>query len=470
MRTRYLIALLLVLGSAGALAQDFSERQQIAVFRLSYYGQPEVEIRRDVEFRVVGRGGSLTVTLRGTGVERYDRIFDQAFGAIDTQIQEVFVSLGRFTVIGMQQRLSQAGVTDFIEVLTEYQVNNQQLPEPVLLGRQPFTEADFRRITGDFTVVVPSVVWYDLSRGDDGDYRAELETSFSFIDVANGQTFDQFSIRTSGVSEDPQRAVRSAVDELPLELSFRVRSMDRFKLRTGVVEVSGSEVLIEFGRNMGLVPGEEYAVIADRVLANGRIVSRETGLLVVREVHSDFSYANVLYSVPSVQPGDQLREVPRRGIDTDVYLDVMTTGLDSLTYIAGLKATVSRGFYALRPIAAFELPFRGLAGGVLLPMNIRFGGEWNLYLGRLRITPSATLGIGGAVPLSDDPLYERFYLSHLGASARLAGSLLVTRDILLNVEAGFGWWQSLIAGTLGDRGQPLSSYGGLIIGAGVTFK
>ena len=467
MRIRLTI-LLMVLMTALVSAQDFSERQEIAIFRLSYFGQPEVEVRRDIEFRVVGRG-PLTIVLRGTGVERYDQLFDRAFAAIESDIQEVFVSLGRFTVIGMQQRLTQESVSDFIDVLSEFQLNDQ-LPEPVLLGQQPFTEADFRRIAGDFIVIVPSVTWYDLNRTDSGDFIATIETSFSFLDVATGRTFDQFSINTSGTSEDASGAVRQAVEEIPAELSFRVRSMERFRIRTGVLEVNGSEVLVEFGRDMGLVPGEEYAIIQDRVLANGRIVSGETGLLLIRDVQSDFSYAQILYAVPSVQPGDQLREVPRRGIETELYLDVMTDGVSNVTYIAGLQGTVSRGFYDFRPFAAFEIPFRGLVGNALLPMNLRLGGEWNLFLGRLRLTPSGSIGVGGAVPLSDDPVYDPFYLSHLGVSARISGSLMVTRDILVEVKTGLGWWQSLVSTSAANPGNALSTYGGLIIGGGVTFK
>ncbi|MFW6293373.1 MAG: hypothetical protein ACOC7V_13745, partial [Spirochaetota bacterium] len=255
----------------------------------------------------------------------------------------------------------------------------------------------------------------------------------------------------------------------PGELSFRVRSMTQFQLRTGVLEVTGREVILEFGRNMGLEPGDEYSIVAERVLSTGHVASTETGLILVREVQEEFSYGRVLYATPRARPGDQLREVPRRGVDAGVSVDLMTDGIN-LTPLVGLRATASRGFYAWRPFVGFEIPLRGLVANRLFPVNLSVGSEWNSYLGRLRLTPSLSLGVGGAVPLLDDPEYESFYLSHLGATARIAGSLLLTRDLLVSVETGVGCWLSLYDGSSSRLARPLSSYGGLIIGGGITIK
>jgi hypothetical protein len=450
-------------------AQTFSERQQIAIFRLSYYGQPAYEPPPGVTVEIRGRRGSLTVELRGTGNPSYDNLFARAFGAVDEQIRSVFVNLGRFDVIGMEQRLTQSSVDEFISTLSDYQAAEAEVPEAVLLGQQAFTEREFRELAGGFVVVVPSVSWYGLTRNRDGDFQAEIQTSFTFIDVRDMRTFDQFFIETSGFDEQPETAVREAVDAIAGELSFRVRSMVEFQLKTGVLEVDGREVIIEFGRNMGLRPGEEYAIVAERVLSTGHIATTETGLVLIREVHDDFSYGEVIYASPRARPGDQLREVPRRGVEAQVYFDVLTDGL-VLTSLAGVKATASRGFFAGRPQVALEIPFRGTIFGAFFPINLVLGGEWNAYLGRLRLTPSAGIGFGGAVPLVDDSDLESFYLSHLGATARLAGSLLVTRDILVSVHAGLGYWLSLYDGSVAALSEPLSSYGGLIIGGGVTLK
>ncbi|MFW6292640.1 MAG: hypothetical protein ACOC7V_09965, partial [Spirochaetota bacterium] len=281
------------------------------------------------------------------------------------------------------------------------------------------------------------------------------------------RTFEQFFVETSGYAESPQDAVREAVDGVADELSLRVRSMERFRIATGVLDVDGREVVVEFGRNMGLRAGEEYAIVADRVLSTGHIATSETGLVLIREVHEDFSYGRVLYASPRARPGDQLREVPRRGFETTAYFDVLTDGLD-VTSVIGIKATAARGFYAARPRVSLEVPLRGVIFNTFFPVNLVLGGEWNAYLGRLRLTPSAGVGFGGAIPIDDDDL-EPFYLSHLGAFARVSGSLLVTRDLLVTVHTGLGYWFGL-AGDSGSAISELSSYGGLIIGGGVTFK
>jgi hypothetical protein len=121
----------------------------------------------------------------------------------------------------------------------------------------------------------------------------------------------------------------------------------------------------------------------------------------------------------------------------------------------------SRGFYTSRPYAAFEIPIRFERRTGLLPMNVVIGGEWNLLIRRIRLTPSAGVGLGGGFALGDDE-QRRFYASHIGGIARLNGSLLVTRDILVSVQTGYGLWADLS----GSR----DSYGGLIVGAAVIFK
>lgn len=453
-------------------AQTFSERQEIAIFRLSFYGQPSVPPPPGVRVEIRGRHGSLSVHLRGTGNPAYDDLFARAFGSVDEQIRSVFINLGRFDVIGMQQRLTQESVDDFIAALSDYRATEAEIPEAVLLGQQAFTERDFRQLAGGFIVVIPSVSWFDLRRDRNGRYTAEMQTSFTFVDVREGRTFGQFFIETSGASDRAEAAVRSTVDALPGELSFRVRSMPEFQLRTGILEVTGREVLVEFGRNMGLQRGDEYAIVAERVLATGHIAAKETGLIVIREVQEDFSYARVIYANPRARVGDQLQEVPRRGFETQIYYDVLTDGL-RLSSLLGVKAVASRGFYDWRPFGAIEIPFRGAIvadEAPFFPLNMVIGGEWNAFVGRLRITPSASVGLGGAVPLGSESDRDTFYLTHFGGVARLTGSLLLGRDVLVSVQTGLGYWVSVFdERTTRDR-PPLAGYGGLVIGGGVTLK
>ncbi|MEE8440131.1 MAG: hypothetical protein V3S41_00295 [Spirochaetia bacterium] len=469
-RYRVLIVLLTVCLQSSVLGQEFSERQEIAIFRLSYYGQPISESPANLKVEIRGRRSSVTLELRGSGDPQVDQLFIRTLGAVDERIRSTFINLGRFDIIGVDQRLTQQGVDDFIDLLTEFKRSQTELPEAVLLGQATFTEADFQRLVGGFVVVVPSVSWYSLTRQEDGSSRAEIETSFSFINVENLTTFDQFFITTSGVDDVPETAVKEATDAITSELSFRLRSMSEFQIKTGILEVSGREVVVEFGRNMGLRPGDEYAIVSNRVLSSGHIAGTETGLIVISEVQNGFSIGHVLYSNPRAMVGDQLQEIARRGIELSGYVDAITNGLTGVTYTVGARAVASRGFYAWRPLGAVEIPFRGLLGETLLPMNMLLGGEWNLYLGRLKVTPSVAVGIGGAVPLSSDDQLQSFYLSHYGGQIRATGSVLITRDIQLFVETGFVLWRSVYDNSVTRLIVPLSDYGGLLIGGGITFK
>ncbi len=469
-RFRVLIILLVVCLQIPALGQEFSERQEIAIFRLSYYGQPVTEAPANLKVEIRGRRGSVTFELRGSGDPQTDQLFIRALGVVDERIRSTFINLGRFDIIGMSQRLTQQGVDDFIDVLTEFRRSQAELPEAVLLGQETFTETDFQQLVGGFVVVVPSVSWYSLTRLENGSFEAEIETSFTFINVENLTTFDQFFVTTTGVDDVPETAVKEAADAISSELSFRLRSMSEFQIKTGILEVDGREVILEFGRNMGLRPGDEYAIVSNRVLSTGHIASTETGLLVIRDVQDGFSTGQVLYANPRAMVGDQLQEVARRGVELSGYLDAITDGLTSVTYTVGVRAVASRGFYAWRPLAAVEIPFRGLIAETLLPMNVLLGGEWNLYFGRLKVTPGGAVGVGGAVPLSSDDELESFYLSHIGGQIRAIGSVLITRDLQLFVEIGFVLWGSIYDNSVARLAGPLASYRGLLIGGGITFK
>jgi hypothetical protein len=160
-------------------------------------------------------------------------------------------------------------------------------------------------------------------------------------------------------------------------------------------------------------------------------------------------------------------------VEISGYVDAITNGLAEMTYVIGARGVPSRGFYHWRPLAGIEIPLRGVLvapGVTFIPLNVLAGVEYNLILGRLRISPSLAVGAGGAIPLSSDDSLDAFYLSHIGIQAKATGSVLITRDIRLFVDAGFAHWASVYSDT--SIGIPFltNSYGGLLIGAGVTFK
>ena len=419
-----------LIGSVSFLtAQEVSEKKEIAVFNLSYY---------DFE------------------------IPNKVLGSIDEEIRNVFVNLGRFDVIGMTYRLSGGDVNEFIDKIKLYKEENVEIPEQVQMGHEFFTEADFNRLIGSFIVVIPSVSYFKVENvaeeGKEPDYKALLKTSFSFINVVETKTFAQFILETKGENKDSDTALQKAIENIPANLTFEIKKIPEFQLKTGVLEVSGDDIVMEFGADMGVNLGDEYAVISTRVLKSGKTYTSEKGLLVVKEVSEEVSVAQILYVDGQIQSGDQLREVPRFGFDTTPYLHILI-GLEDFRAVVGARQSTSLGFYFFRPIIGVEVPIDlGNLNFDIISVNAYAGGELNLTLRRLQLVPMAGIGAGGTIPI-DKP--EDFQISHVGGLVQATITYLFTRDIKAVLDVGFTGWVGL--GTN-------KTYLGLLLGGGVAIK
>lgn len=431
----------LVLFSRGALfSQTVSEKEEIAVFRLSTYS--------------------------------WD-IPNEVLGGIDEEIRAVFINIGRFDVIGLTQRLEEGDVNQFIGRLKQYKERSVELSQDVQMGREFFTQADFDRLTGSFVVVVPTVASYVLAPKD-GEFKANIKTSFTFINVEQGKTFAQVFVETEGSDEVPELAVKAAIDAIPLQLTFQIRKIPEFQLRTGILEVGFNQVVLELGRNMGIQVGDEYVIVAGRVLGSGHTLTRETGLLVVKEVSDEVSVARIIYARPRPDVGDQLQELPRLGTDTTPYVHVASglLGPRETTVTVGLRQAVSRGFYGFRPFVGLEVP--AIANIVFaIPMNLYVGGEYDLYFGRFQLVPMGGIGAGGAYLwyLGEDvPDERKFVLTHLGGLAGVNLNYLFHKNYRFSIEAGYMGWLSLVPTKVFRKDLLFPDYDGLYVGAGLTIK
>jgi hypothetical protein len=397
-----------VLAAAAAGAQTVSQREEIAVFNLSHY--------------------------------RWN-VPRSALGAIDDQIRAVFVNLGRFDVIGMAYQLDAEDVQGFIEAITSFREQNLEIPESVQMGREYLTQADVTRLVAGFVVVIPSVTDYRRDWVGDG-WKIDIRTSFTFIDVAEGRSFAQFSIETSGKDVNGDRAVT---------------------LRTGILEVHGSEVVIELGSRMGVKPGDEYLVLSPRVLSSGKEVVTEKGLIVVRRVEEEISYATVVYAHGGLEPGEQLKELPRVGLETELYGRGMAVGTwflpEDRPVTLGARVTVSRGFQAFRPFVVVELPVHLFNDAWGMPLNVSLGAEYGFGLGRLRIAPFVEVGVGLDVKLKEGEYPEVLLF---GGAAGVQASWLLTRDLRFAAEAGAAAWRNNTRSYLNSTG--------VFAGAGLVVK
>ena len=455
---------------ASLYAQEFSERKEIAIFRTNYAGVPRDPIPQSEA--TVQFGNIFSFSYRVSAETSV--YFEQNVIALDQLIQSVFINLGRFDVIGVSHRLDHQNVTAFIEVLHDYREERVVLPETVLLGREPFLEEDFNSLVDSFIVVIPSITFYELIEVGTNVWDASLGINFAFVNVENLVTEEQFSIQATGTGDTPGQALSDARIGLAPQLDVRVRSVPAFQLRTGILEIAGDDVIIEFGRNRGVVVGDEFEIQRSQLLDIGRFSEDSIGLIKVKEVNADYSVGHLVYSTPEAVVGDQLVEIPRAGVEIAPYMQVMTNlAFNRWIPTIGMRFNADRGFFTLRPFFGLEVPLDATANTVtILPPNMYIGGDLNWYFGQLRLQPSIAIGFGSYI-LADSSTSEQFFaITHVGGKAQVALSLQLGRDVLVQLDTGYAQWLGLRS----DRAETerehrlLDSYGGIYAGLGINVK
>jgi hypothetical protein len=425
-------ALALALVSAAPLAAQpvVSEKKQIAIFSLGYFGWA---------------------------------IPQEALGGIDLEIQKVFTDMGRFEVLSIENRMSASGVDAFIATIKKSKESNFVMPEKFQFGEAIFTEAEFNKLIGAFIVAAPVVSSFISTYSNDStSWETTIKTHVTFIDVAAGTTMAIAEVETSGSdSENQLESIQSAIESIPVQLEFEIRSIPAFQISTRVLAVDGKEIKLQLGKDMGLKKGDEYAIVTTESL-EGIENETESGLVTIKQVDSKLSTGQIVYSSIKVAKDTQLREIPRMGTDLGLYFH-----LSGETPIVGLKGVMSRGFYAFKPYFAAQIPLSEISSywGLfsVMPVNVIVGGEFNLYMGRLTVTPYAGAGASYARVLTPEEDEDTDWLSHLGFQAYLSASYLFSRDMKAYAEAGFDYWVSM------DE-YYFDSYGGLSFGAGIAFK
>ena len=464
-----LVALTIIPGGQ-LVAQEFSEKKEVAVLSLSYDDVPvriEIppELQEQLEITVIvdnPRTGERNLPRKGVSVkykqqeivvptpEEVRSEFTRGFSNIDSQIRQAFVEIGRFDIIGETFSISEPDIDSFVKIFREYRENGVALPEEVQLGRQSFTAGDFQRLIDGYYLVVPAVSYYMAELTEDTEYNVEIEVAFAFIDMELGQTFERFTISLSGSGENLSRAISSAITTLPSRLSFRIRQIEEFQILTGITDIIGRQVLIEFGKNMGIEKGDEYAIVTVEQVGSYSS-EEESGLIYITDVRENFSFGVPVYSKNTPVIGDQLREVPRFGTEVEVYGGVQNMDMENLLDLMpvfGFLVTGSRGFYPIRPLMKIELPFTFARGeyntvdGSYVSTTLAVGGEYMLMWGRFRLAPYVLLGgIGGtytdALAADEGEENDSTRISHLGVSAGARVGYHLTRDILLTLDPAF---------------------------------
>ncbi|GAB1458063.1 hypothetical protein MASR2M48_33710 [Spirochaetota bacterium] len=436
-RTAAIAAILLVAGSALVFAQpQVSEKKEIAIFSLGFYG--------------------------------WD-IPSETLGTIDIDIQRVFLDLGRFTIFGMEKRFSTNDVDQFITILKNMKESTFVLPEKYQFGEAFLTEADFNKLVGAFIIAVPVVTSYNSQFVDNKEWRTDIKTNVTFIDVSDGTMIGIANVETQGTSRETQyKSIQEAISGIPMQLQFEIRKVSQFQNVTRVLASGFGGVDIQLGQNMGIKKGDEYAVIESDEL-EGFLDEREVGLILIKDVGSTRSKGTILYSGVPVVKDVQLREIPRLGVDAAVYAHSYNYLEDYMgsSLVIGARGELTRGFYNFRPFTAFQVI---LDSNMLFPLNAIVGGQYSMFLRRLEL--GGRIGVAGSTNIIVKILRDEFsstdddWFTHYGVSAGAYLSYLVSRNLKVFVEAQADY----MLGLLDIIGGPLSSYGGFQLGLGATFK
>lgn len=435
-RVKYIaFILLLLIGSIVFAQPQISEKKEIAIFKLGYYGW---------------------------------NIPAETLGTIDIDIQRVFLDLGRFDIFGMEKRFASDDVDTFIQILKDIKERNFELPEKYQFYEAFLTEAEFERLIGAFIIAVPVVTSFN-SQLVDRDWKTNIKTNVSFIDVASGKMLGIANVETSGTSRETQyKSIQTAIDNIPAQLQYEIRSIPAFTLFTRVLGVVGDGVKIQMGKDMGIKVGDEYAVVSASSYA-GLQDDKDVGLVVIKNVGQEVSTGSVRYSSIKMAEDVQLREIPRLGADLSVYGHTFTyiEGIANkpTSFLFGLRTTMTRGFYDFKPYAAFQI-----LGDIdkWLPLSAIVGMEYSVYLGRLEFGARAGIAGGSNIIIKileseystdDDP-----WFTHYGASGGAYLSWLLTRDIKVFGEVQVDY----LVGFLRD--PVFGNYGGYQFGGGITIK
>jgi hypothetical protein len=265
----------------------------------------------------------------------------------ESSISNEFITLKRFNVLGYENyRLESTDVEEFIERVKEIQAERakEEGTYDEKFGTVVISGEDFDRIVGSVLVVIPSVADYrktvvriPVQTGDFVYWVRKHEVTVSidliFVNIKTGTREE--SLRVSGSSQNRvlQIAARDAVDNAVSNLALKLRKLDAFKIKSGVVRVQGDTVFFELGSAIGVKPGHEYEVMTKQeLIGTDRIVEIPTGLVRVKNTYEDLSEANIVYQKERITEGDQLVEVARLGMGLSVYGGIMQVDVPDMDY------------------------------------------------------------------------------------------------------------------------------------------
>lgn len=272
---------------------------------------------------------------------------DEVLVYADTSIDNAFINLKRFNVLGFgDYRMESRDIDYFIARVRE--ARSEKAEEAGTydekFGALVIKGEDFDRIANSFLVVVPSLSNYTWTvRREERysgfssfvrrEYTVDIVMDLAFLNVREGKQEEAVRVTGTASDESLDRASRRAVDSAVSSLSFKIRQVEAFKIKSGIIRVKGDTVYFELGKNIGVQPGDEFEVLTrQEVGKTGRIVELPTGLIRVRKVYPETTEARIVYQRERITEGDQIAEAASAGIQLSFRTGVMQVDIPDMEY------------------------------------------------------------------------------------------------------------------------------------------
>jgi len=378
------------------------------------------------------------------------------FAEAEAGLRRALVERGGYDVRDVNLALSAAESALLFEKLKAARVAPVPIPETVTIGDKTVGGEVFAALLDSAVVVVPSVVGYreveDKRSGGIVNYKVTVESELDFMMFDGEAALVTRRVETMGYDPDKDRARADAIKTILPMFTYELAAVPALKPAVAILSFDKGEAVIDRGGKQGVLLGTEFAVRGARAGKNGGAVETDKGLLVVSDVIDDVSVGSVVYADSDVAAGDALEEVRRFGLDLTPYaLTVVPWDFSpDIKEYAGLRVTLAKGVYTLRPFAGVEFavyPFSTYLDW--FPVRAFLGGELRMHFGRFELAALPMIGVEEWFALSSS---RTSTFMGFGLRGLVQAGLLVSRDVRLVIEAGYEYWFGNRQGFLADAG------------------
>lgn len=378
------------------------------------------------------------------------------FAEAEAGLRLALVERGGFDVRDAALSLSPEESAFLFEKFKTAKVTPVPIPETVSIGEKTVSGEVIQSLLESAVVVVPAVVEYrtveDKRSGATVNYKVTLESELDFMLLEGDAAFVTRRVETMGYDPDKNRALADAIKTILPMFSYELSAVQGIRPDTVILAYERGEAIIDRGGKQGALLGAEFTIRGVTPGENGKPSERDKGLLIVSETTDDVSVGTIEYADPDVAAGDAVEEVKRFGLDITPYaLTVIPYDFSpDIKVYAGLRVTLAKGVYTLRPFASVEFavyPFSTYLDW--FPVRPFLGCELRFRFGRFELAALPMIGIEEWFALS--PSQTSTFMG-FGLRGIVQAGLLVSRDVRLFLEGGYEYWFGNRQGFLADLG------------------